>query len=349
MTDPLDRLAIWLRPFSITPNADALEERRRLVTDLAADDELEPLTLASATYGQDPGGTVAEAIRRIDGSIVVEGSEQLVAAFAAAAVAVRLADADCADVILLGLLVQSANFLGLEPPVAELPEVAARSLFRSARRERQRPEPGDLAREIRALLTPPRSNGAAPESAEAVQESPAALVKLARERDQALRAVARRVDALVGWTGSRLALVEEELDLLWWSRRGRSLNDEPWDSLTPPRRAAISATELAALLAQLPAPPSARSLLREALGMDAEVETPIIDVARAMVPSDQLRRHPLLPLTTFLAIAADLGESEADAIARVFERTVPLSIATTRPLIDIAEQVLRERQIMALL
>jgi hypothetical protein len=343
MADPLDRLALWLQPFSITPNADALAERRRLVTGLATDDELTALPLMTTACGLDDGRIVSEAIGRIDGSVVVEGQQQLVATLATAAVAVRLDEVKNEDATLLALLAQSAGFLGLELAVPEVRFLADAALAGRARRVRHRAQPAEAVNEIRGLLR------GANTSAIAADATAATINKAVTDRDRALRAVAQRVDSLVGWAEARIELLEEELDLLWWSRRGRSRDDQSWGELPPTQRAAVCAGELADLLARAPAPPSVRSLLREALGADADVETLIVDVAAAFVPVDNPRRHPLLPLTTYAVIAAELGIDEEDAVARMFGKVVELSGDGRRPLIESAEQVLRERHIAAML
>jgi hypothetical protein len=343
MADPLDRLALWLQPFSITPNADALAERRRLVTGLARDDELTALPLMATACGMDEGGIVSEAIGRIDGSVVLEGQQRLVATLATAAVAVRLDEVGNENATLLALLSQSASFVGLELAVPEVHRLADAALAGQVRGVRQRAQPAEAASEIRTLLKN------ASTSAIAADATAAAINKAVTERDRALRAVAQRVDSLVGWAEARLELLEEELDLLWWSRRGRSRDDQPWETLPPAQRAAVCAGELADLLAHAPAPSSVRSLLREALGADADIETLIVDVATAFVPVDNPGRHPLLPLTTYAGIVAELGVDEAEAVSRLFGKVVELPGDGRRPLIESAEQVLRERHIAAML
>lgn len=343
MPDPLARLAVWLQPFSVTSNAETLAERRRLVTGLADDVALDPHTLVAAAHGHGIGESLGAAIGRIDGSVIVDGQDQLAATLAAAALVVRLTDTGRDDRTVSALLVQSAGFIGLEPAVPDLPAAAAIVLAGLARRERHRAEAAETTREVRNLLA------SAGSSAEDVDDSAASLKKAVLQRDQALRALAKRVETLVTWTESRLALVDEELDILWWSRGGRSLTtQEPWERLPPPQRAAVAASELGRLLAQVPAPPSARSILRTTMGADADTETPIVAVVAAMQCPEGARRLPLTPLSTFALIAAELGGGEEEAAARLFAKTVPMDADARRPLIEAAEQVLREGQIVGL-
>lgn len=347
MADALVPLAEWLIPFTVTGGPEALMTRRAVAEAMAASN-LDAPVLVGAAHGRLPDdlAAVQAIVNAGDPSLVIAGSRPLVGVLAAAAVIVRLADSDRTDSALHGLLVQSAGFIGLVPAVSELPAAAANALADAGRRQRSRLEADETPREVARLLAASKVAAAA-----ATDESNRSIVEAVLARDSALRALARRVEDVVGVMEERLQLLDEELDLLWWSRRGRPTGeDEPWEALDLATRAARAAADIASLLVKLPAPPNARSLLRSALAGDADTDAPLGDVAAALRLPDAARKMELAPLTTFRRILEEVGVEEREAAFRVFDRSaVGPRARDPRSLLDLAEQALRELQIAELL
>jgi len=346
MLDPLSNLTELLRPFTITMNADVVNDRRDLVVSLA-NCGLDAYTLVAAAHGQFPGHaaeTVLEAINEIDPSAVIAGETESCAVLSAVALAIRLADEGRDDRTLHALLTESAAFLGLAPRSPLVAALTAEVIAAESRRSRRRLEGPEAVGQVRALLA------AAHSSAEVAVDA-ASLAAAVKSRDAALRAVAKRVEDLVVATAARNALIDEELDLLWWSRRGRCNGlDEPWTEIPSNRRAVAAATDVSELLAHAPAPAGARSLLSAAIGDDAQKKASFADFA-AEIPAVEGRERLLLtPLLTYASISAELGPTARTVVAGVFGKSVSgPGLKLKRPLLDYADQLVVELQIVTLL
>lgn len=345
MADPLRDLAKWMSPFTVTMNAESLAERRQVVEGIAAATEIDADALVAAAHGhfsENSIDSLSSVVQTIDPSILLAEKPDFAAALCGAAVAKRLdIEGDDRDsVVMNALLVLNARYLRLTPSIASLAQLATAALVDSGRRVREPLEPTDTPKEVRGLL-----GGATRVAADASDLSE--VLKAVKSRDAALNALARRVEGLVPLLEDRLELVEEELDLLWWGRRGTSgVEDIPWEAIEPAQRACVAASEVAARITRLPAPPLARALLRQALGQEADAEFTIAAVASHM-PAEGLstQKRLLMPLSTFRAIAESVGNDQ-QSIAAAIVRTAPdLPATEERPLIETAEQALRELQI----
>jgi hypothetical protein len=345
VADVLENLAEWMTPYTITMNAETLAQRRALVEGLADAAELEPHGLIEAAHGRPTpqfSDLFVEASRRVDASTVVTGDDGFAAALAAVVAIIRLDRSD--DAVLLALLTSSADFLDLDPAIPQLRTNAADAVDREALKVRTRLEPADTPKEVRTLL-------AAASTALADAADLDHVIQAAGARDKALTSVARRVENLAVAMERRLGLLEEELDLLWWSRTGRSRTDaKPWEEIPAARRAALAGIEVASLFVARPAPRSARSLLRTALAGDVDTKFTIGAVGVEMPQrGSQAPRLALLPLTTYRTIVDTVGTDSKVLGAAIKTMAPDLHPDSKTALIDLAEQALRELQIVALL
>lgn len=335
-----------MRPFALVPDPGLLSARRACVEMLATTTTYPASALVAAAHWELPAAAqpaFVAVVREADASFVYDQSPGLGAALAAAAVIVRLAEDD--ESALVALLVESARFLGHTPAVAAVSDAAAETLHRLGRGRRQRLKITDTPKEVRAAIAGAPKLDTSMENWDKVRA-------ILSARDSAINAIARRTEKLAEQLEARLQLVEEELDLLWWTRAvlASNIDDEPWESVPAPRRAALAAQQVADRLAYQPAPSGTESLLGFALGADADDEHALGEVAQELLPPQGAPRDPLLPMSTFRSVADVVGPEDRKAIHAAvnnLEFEVPYKLKA--PLVDLAEQALREIEILRLM
>ena len=341
--DVLHELPKWLQRVVVDLDVETLERRQEAVKSLAAGGyDLHDLVLAA--HEQFVDGSLAELGRAAvdaDPALVIEDKPALVATLAAAAVAMLLAEpSDRATQ--LALLVSSAEFLGLTPAIPELPTTARRVESERSEAGRERPTMPDLHSAVKRLLRETLPTPSA-EAAESEQPTPDTV----GARDQALQATAKRCEDLLEYFERRLRLVDEEIDVLWWSKANRSsIAGDAWANLNGAKRVTLAALELSQLLSTTPAPPSAPALLSDAVatgkGKDVSVENVALELSEA--EGDRVAgysRRRLLPITSYTALLREVGEDKAGALA-LGRQVLKLDGEMTRGVVETSVQLLRE-------
>jgi hypothetical protein len=324
----LEDLPRLLAPVMLEPN-EALVALRASAIQKLVEDEVEPFALVTVAFGRgtdDERRMVSDVVQAFDPTHSVK-DVVLIDHIAAASLLYAFAGGG-AYPTLLAMLVESAAFAGWTPVITEVAPRATEFSFASSRSARSRTE----------LKKQPATRLATEDLQEAVK---------------AINAGSRRVEDFVGVLSRRIEAMDEELNVLWWSRseRTRTTNDD-WDMLTPIGRQVAAALDLASLTT-LPGPaaPSMLGVLAEkAFAKKAKADqVSVLDFAveskdRVGAELGGAPGSPLLPLLT-AAVTAKSYESEVASIPGVL-RIARIDPEALRPLQDVGAQVLRELLIL---
>jgi len=288
------RLASWLHGASVDPASQDLDshfERMEAIGGaLRANNVLDVVA-----YAYELPSASMDGFNLVHNAIIQAGEKDWEASagdvlprrLAASAVADLLDQGDGDVAVIAGLAIQSAEFCGYQPPLADLPPLASAAISRisTARRRRSVETPPSVYNEVE-----PQIAKANVEEVEPVASGPlrAALEKIRAS----IRRTARRVDAMQTQFENRSLVVDEELDVLWWSHgkyseilnqswseaKGAALLVAPYElasklSLEPPPRSA--GFLVAAIFEQAGLDPNGSAALREAVECAAALEASV--------------------------------------------------------------------------
>jgi hypothetical protein len=339
-----ETLAVWLQDVVATvPDADTLKAFHAAVL-LGAkcrDSEiLDVVSLGHRAAGEAKVQWFADLARSKGAPIPTVGNEALVTRLAAAST-VRVVTAGGGPAIVAGLATQSAAFLGLKPDLPEVASFADEFIFNAADAVRTRSLSYDpIAPNVpgwvdQAVAPPPEGT---PPSGRPDWEAPAV-------------AIAKQLDELADEIRSRLGLLDEEYNLLWWSHAGRSITaDLAWRDVAPPaRRVALVGHELGKQ-ARIPATAMIDGLAAVALGDVAAKHLALADVviaAREENVALATVEHTLLPISTSAAQANVY--SDDDTWKTVVKKVHGIDVGIRQPAAAIARQLIREQHLGKLL
>jgi hypothetical protein len=353
------RLPDWLQGVSLDPGDNELdlnrERVRAVVKGLSRGEALDIFAYAYRlpSAGDKGFSAVVTAVREhADESWAPDESSVLAHRLAASAIADLLAEGDSDSTILLAQAVLSAAFSAVDPPLPELPNLAQSAVVRvsTERRRRERavlvPLEEELEPAIKALTI---ADGEGSVSIKALRG-------VLAEARAAFRTVRRRIEAIETHELDREALINEELDVLWWAQGGVStLLEKPW------REAGEAATllvplELASRTYVQPPPRSSSGLIDSALDA-AELESSeeielgaAVEAASTEMGSEgpeHLDRYGLFPLS---AAMAECKRKSCDPAWRSgYLAEFGLDPADGYPRKVLAGQMLREMSLQAVL
>ncbi len=337
-SDVLRDLPAWLEHVSLVTDTSVLDLRRAAVIGIyeAGIPHEDVVAAAHGVFYEDSQAAIVGAIAEADPTFVASDKDELIFTLAAACARLQLEDEDSSAAT--GLLVDSASFLKLSPRVDGLGQIASDVVAKASAGVRKRLDPKDTPAAVRQYLR---------EAAE--QPDPGTADA---SRDKATAALARRFEDVVVTLNARLSAMDEEIDALWWAKSDiSSSTGKKWGEIAPLERAAVAAHEAAQMLSSYPATAGFLRVVQNVVGETNDKTASLTEIALAAARAGfegSGRRHPLLPLTSSVSIAADLGES-ADAIPSMIrsklglEETIPITIA------DVPEQLLREIALIELL
>ena len=257
------------------------------------------LDLTLLAHGRPYGGAfdrLSDSVRKHDPTFGCRADDLETAIAACAAVsAVMVRDSKSASVAAQG--VQSAKWLGLEPLVAELPELA---LATSRRRS-------EALRRRRALPRPAKKDFLGNFSDETSELDPddSATYRQIQLLGTATKDMARELQtsqlSLTDVLAARLDAADEELEILWWAYSNYSeLGKNKWADLAPGTAALLCGIELGNRLAFEIELPSTEALLTRLLGPNCKepvsLATAIEDAASFFGSMELPDGHPLLPI-----------------------------------------------------
>lgn len=334
----------WLRPATTTE--DVIPASRDTITSAAqqATGEIASAIVAVAHNHQEGSGRawLNALLEQHGASSDLTRNDELLARIAACTVARILVNETSSLRGRVGLLVQSAAFLGLTPVVAELPSIADDAVFDAARRARTRdvpwPSTADTIQEILDREPEEAAEGAEDES----------------DPDEALKAVAAAVDQLFEKLDRRVRLIDEEYNALWWGfTKHSSRLEQPWSTVEPTeRRLVYAACELAGLVQVLPGPPTMRGLLATALGDAGGATVAIRAVVEALAAATGIEldatSDPLMPFTFCLGKLQELANADPGTWEAVVRGTSPIDPATEVSALAASAQVYRELELRRL-
>lgn len=339
--NPLSELAGWLRPVAMSMDGTTLTARHTAVEAISV--AAIPLPrLVEAAHGLFDDRTrelITIELQNSDPMLSPEGKDELLATIAAAATITRLHSGS--DIAAIGLLVQSAAFLGFKPKIAALSNQAARYVAEASARSRQRLGTKPTPQTIKRILQTSAEGGGDVSSSDL------------QPQNRALSALATRVEDIIAGLNERLALMDEEIDTLWWARSEVSRTAaKRWQDLEPMTRALVAATEVAAMLSHHPAPPAIIAVLNGVASSDPGQMVPLLKLAGSAAAVDVLPKgvepERLLPITSAGSIAKEMA-AEPQALSALIKTRLQLTADMTLSLDAVAEQTLREISILRLL
>jgi hypothetical protein len=313
----------WMRPAGIVDSSEVVSARKSVALGLR-DDDIDDYDLVLAAFGRldDELRELVETRLQQSDPTHATGKKNLVELLCASAVlsAMERMDEQSVD---LALLTQSAIFRGMKPRVKALSGAAASVMATAAARSRERVIPRKVSARAQAAA-----------SSETVDVA-------------AINALATRLEYAIGHFDSQLQLLNEEVDVLWWSRTGRDSNGKSWSEYSELERAIGATIELAELLAELPATGAVFEVLREITdGSKRRFETygEVCVALAALEPTAQVdSSFWLLPLFSGARIVITYPE---DARAGVALAELGLENDLKIKVVDIPEQLLREMAII---
>lgn len=325
-----ERLRTWLGNAS---TGDAAREAALLAGTAAAarcsaGEMLDLVLLAHGVPSEDAASRLRTAIVSHDETFTGRPNERQTHVAASWTLA-RVLEAGGSLSIATSLAIGAADFCGFTPQPEALRSYAAGILAWHQRNDRKRtPVPKNNAQ--RSVVSP-ELDAVGQVSGQQLREIADALTESVNTAIRLQRGV---IDAL----NSRLAIADEEMNVLWWMALGRHEGDGVrWEDLGAAASVAAG-MDLAAMTAIASPMPGARSLLSRVL---RGVRPASMAEAIAAAPEDALREEPvlhrLLPITTSTSYRATYG---TDWMTHTAEALVDTS--TSYDAVQLAEQALRE-------
>lgn len=286
-------LPTWMRAVALEPGGDRIAAIKRSAVKfgetLSDRDILDMVLLA---YKQSHGNAfdvLGDSIREYDSTFgcLADDLESSIAASAAVS-ALLMQESISASIAAQGVL--SAEWVGLKPSVAELPELALNTSRRRSEALRKR---RDLPSPVIEASDEYVSDGETDDDIDQMED---------REYTEHMaKKIQHRQYLYASVLADRLDAADEELELLWWAFSGYSeLAKKKWASLPPESAALLCGIELGGKLAFEIEQPSTETLLARLLGPDTEklVSLPeAVEATAAFLDSVGLTNgHPLLPI-----------------------------------------------------
>ncbi len=316
-----DKLAGWLHAVELSPGSERQQAIATAATTFAGQPKTGGLPdlvlLAHGIEVDDAFTSLTAAVVEEDdtfGCAIGELETHLIAATFAAAVMERssMAATTAASLVL------TAEAIGLQSPIAELPALAKEARQRRAGVVRKRGQ-------ITAGVDVSKAYSEVPPFAEDGTPALHEQVRLLRKASlDGIEATAKSMEALATRLSARLRAADEELDLLWWCFAGRSeVLKAEWTKVGSPGLASIAAAVEMHRLLQFPAEPaSATALLAKNLGKHADKEITLATAVNAAgkqgLAVEIADGHQLLPVLSSLAEHKALGGKPAwkESVAR---------------------------------
>lgn len=344
MAEPSDKtLSEWLRPVTATLTGDDVKEYQEAITliaaQLSAESCFDLVELACGVGSAEANEWILDLARSKKGDIPLADNAALLARLACGAAVRALGGNSYATP--LGLVVESAGYVGLKPVVEELAEFAEKALADAATISRIRPEPWEPVSAVVAAELESPTTETDPETNEAREVD---------VRGAAIRRLAEAVDSLGSRTDDRFRSIDEEYDALWWSFTNRSTGtDQPWSKVEPlARRVVLVASELGDRITRVPSPPIVGGLMATALDDKSASDVSLAEVAIAAADEGRFpgttRSARLLPIESTVAEIRRIG-AEDGTFKETLKKTLTLDASRTTSALDAARQLRREEEI----
>lgn len=312
-----------MQPAGIVTSSEVVAARKTVTQNLR-DKDVSDYDLILASFGvlSDEVREKAEARLQEHDPTHAPGKKNLVELLCASAVMSGL-EADNDQAVDLALLAESAMFRGMKPRIKSMPEAVATVISRSAARSRSRLQ-----------SKKPSERTQVPDQSEPIDPA-------------AINALSARIEKAIAHFDLQLQLLNEEVDVLWWARSGRSESGQRWSDLSESDRAVEATAEVAALAISYPITGAVFEVLRDVVdGPKRKSETllniAILASAASAFPTlDESRL--LLPLLSATRIARTYPE---DARGGVIAAELKLDSATQFKIADVPGQLLRELAIV---
>lgn len=276
--------ADWHREVSVNLVGVDLPAREAAADGLA--DEItgaKVLSLVAVAYGQevdeDADAWLREPFKEADPAFPMRGNGVEMRVLAAAVLEEVCRTGHVSKQVFAGYAVAVAEHRGLDCPIPEVPETAARALAALSVSRRTTPPRPVMKQPVVWTKALKESIAAYPDS----PYSPAVLKelfqKVAQSAHTATGNLAAHVDAVASWTEQNVNFAAEDTALLWWLLSGRSATlGEQWTSLPTHVLSVVAGRELAAAAVTVPAPPQSDALLQQLISANPQPKKPT-DVA----------------------------------------------------------------------
>ncbi len=317
----LTMLAAWLRPVLPTVDEETMELCRSWVAALAESESVTAQDLARAAFGKasrELTGTLETVIANTTATYSPGGKAELISHVSAAAL-LHCFDKSSAHAIEMMACCESLLFLGWVPVIGDLPARLYAFADAQARRTRERIPLGVTTRLARKVVA---SGGDTDE--DKIQRLSADL----SEVHQLLNRATKRLDAIVAQFNDRLALLDEEVDALWWARSGfSSTTGQAWSSLSSLERAILAGIEVADIVGSRPPTAGTLVVLDQAIGSSDETFD-LVDVVVALGragwtgrPARNKSHAPFRPLATGIASMSEFND-DTDVVSKALSASL---------------------------
>lgn len=328
----LDLLPVWLAKISTGARNREAAIRASAET-LSSGDSRELLDLVLLAHGRpiaEAADRVRDAVRAGDPSFAGRPGDAQTQVVAAWAVATVLSGKDEDRACLAALATASAAFRSLQTRAHGLATLAANRTHDLSEEQRGRhalPKAIGLPKQLADFAFDPTAGGPTPD-----QHS-----DLVDAMQAAFRTLAGRVDRLRNAATNRLDAADEEIDVLWWTVRGRRDGTSATWRVLGSSAPILAGLDLARLMRFTSPIGSSASLLAHALDKvkPSSLDAAIAAAAPLAIDLNETR-HELAPVTSAVALARDATDWRDHA------SSLGLDLAQTVPAADLAEQVLRE-------
>lgn len=302
----LTMLAAWLRPVLATIDDETMNRSRTWVVALADADDVYIEDLAKAAFGKASPELIDSLERTIAAAAPTyapEGKATLVAHLAAASL-LHIVDGGADPAVDVTCHCKSLLFLGWTPVISDLPARLEAFCEENARAVRTRVP-------LDGTIRPPRkrSNGGGPAT-----DDISALSASVANADALLAKTLDRIEKVVEQFNDRVALLDEEIDALWWARSDRSATTgQAWTDLDTLPRAILAGIEAAAIVGVHMPTAGTLTVLNQIIGTSGETYD-LIDVIAALrdvgwsgASSDD-DAAPFRPLAAGIALTTRFGD-----------------------------------------
>ena len=314
----------WMHPAGVVNIAEVVNARKVVALGLR-DTGVDAYTLVLAAFGKvdDEVRVTVEQRLQDNDPTHTPGKKYLVELLCASAVmsAMERADKQAVD---LAMLVSSALFRGMKPRIKSMAESAAYVMAAAAARSRARLAPKKIGPRVQAASSPEAFDAAA-----------------------AVSALTTRIEGAIRHFDSQLQLLNEEVDVLWWARSGRSASGSLWVERTELERAIWATAEVSELVIEFPVTGATFEVLRGIVNGPKGKSENFAEICKVasvatQIPSVENSRW-LLPILSGIRIARTYP---ADARAGIITTELGLDAEVKFKIIDIPEQLLRELAIL---
>jgi hypothetical protein len=308
-----DSFVTWLRPAGVIDSGEVVTARKAVATQLSegGPDWSELVLAAHGKLHPALQEQIEQRLRDADPTHT-NGRKHLVELVAAAGL-MRTMEMGANGSVLIALMILSARFASYKPMIKSMVDRAELVISQASGRSRTR---------LPMKRVTSRTNDA--------------------DTDQQVRALAGRLEQAIGHFDTQLQLLNEEIDILWWSRSGLNSSGEAWTEMAPVKRAVSATAEVAEFIVDYPITGAVFEILRGVVEAPAKKTATVLDVAEEVSDSSIPRIDGSAPLLPLLSAGRIVRDYPTESRAGIIEAEVWVAADRKIKIDEIPAQLLRE-------